>query len=363
MNLKLSDFILENPDWKDLLQSDPYHIDINENDDYMLLKYNMIESNFDEPVVKECRGLIIRKKDYKPVCVPFFKFFNVQETNAANIDWESARVQEKIDGSMIKVWFDNGDWHYSTSSTIDAKEVRLGVDIAEAKTFYDLFWEAENFPSFFLERLNPENTYMFELVSPLNRIVVPYIQTAIWHTGTRNNKTLEELNEEVGIRKPKEFPLHTLKDCLEAVESLPFSEEGYVVVDKYWNRVKIKSPAYVAAHHIKNNGVITYSRIVDMIKIDGQDDFVSIYPEYSEPFFKVEKGMYDLLDNIERDWIEFHNVGMNEGKERKEVALWINQTRCPPALFSLYDKKVSGVREWLWKQQNDKILTLIGIKE
>jgi len=30
---------------------------------------------------------------------------------ADTIDWSAARVQEKVDGSLIKVWYYNGEWN------------------------------------------------------------------------------------------------------------------------------------------------------------------------------------------------------------------------------------------------------------
>ena len=51
----------------------------------------------------QCRGLILRKDTNQPVCVPFYKFFNLGEEQAHAIDWGTASVYEKVDGSLIKV--------------------------------------------------------------------------------------------------------------------------------------------------------------------------------------------------------------------------------------------------------------------
>ena len=271
------------------------------------------------------------------------------------------RVQEKIDGSLIKLWFDNGSWHISTNGTIDAKEADLLADFSDQKTFYDLFCSAINMYDL-INKLCPDYTYMFELVSPFNRVVVPYTKTEIYHIGTRNNITLEELNEDIGIQKPKEYDLHSLDDCLKTAEALPFSEEGYVVVDKFWNRVKIKSIAYVAAHHLKNNGVITYSRVVDMIMVNGQDDFIAIYPEYKDIFDKVETGINTFIDNIKKDWIDFENSDVYHSTLRKDVALFFIKRTCPAFMFSFYDKKVSSLDEWIKSLQSDKLVEWIKIR-
>ncbi len=59
------------------------------------------------------------------VCWPFDKFFNVQEQYAADIDWKDARVLEKIDGSMIKLFWYKDAWRFATSSTCDAEDAAI----------------------------------------------------------------------------------------------------------------------------------------------------------------------------------------------------------------------------------------------
>ncbi|MDR2146461.1 MAG: T4 RnlA family RNA ligase, partial [Tannerella sp.] len=83
----LLDFIHHNSDWKEKLQQAPYCLYINEEDNYYLLKYNQFESDFSNMIVRECRGIILRKADLTVCCRAFDKFFNVQEENAAKIDW------------------------------------------------------------------------------------------------------------------------------------------------------------------------------------------------------------------------------------------------------------------------------------
>ena len=97
--MKLLDFIDKHDNWKELLQEAPYFLDIKEEDGFTLLKYNQINSDFSQDIVKECRGIIL-DSNHKIVCWPFSKFFNYGESNADEIDWSSARVQEKIDGCL-----------------------------------------------------------------------------------------------------------------------------------------------------------------------------------------------------------------------------------------------------------------------
>jgi hypothetical protein len=66
----------------------------------VLLNYSQINSPMNEPIVQECRGLILDEADnWRVVCRPYDKFFNYGEPNAVEVDWGTASVYEKLDGS------------------------------------------------------------------------------------------------------------------------------------------------------------------------------------------------------------------------------------------------------------------------
>lgn len=197
--MELLEFIRSHENWEELLTAEPYNIKISRDSGYILFKYTQLNSDFSNPIVKECRGIILRESDFIPVCVPFFKFMNAEEPNSDldKIDWSTASVQEKIDGSLIKVWFDNG-WHISTNGTIDA----FKSDLASIyfKSYGDLFVNELQYcgaiDSFekLCKCLDQDYTYMFELVTEYNRVVVPAdnYDGSIYLLGARNNKTYEE---------------------------------------------------------------------------------------------------------------------------------------------------------------------------
>lgn len=58
MKLQLLDFIKQNKEnWKEILQQPPYSLIVKEDDDYILLKYNQLESDLSNLIVQECRGV------------------------------------------------------------------------------------------------------------------------------------------------------------------------------------------------------------------------------------------------------------------------------------------------------------------
>ena len=71
----------------------------------------------------------------------------------------------------------------------------------------------------FLCELDTDLTYMFELVGPYNRIVIPYDEPAIYFLGARNKYTGEEFNcstlvaDSLNMGRfhlPKQYPLTSI---------------------------------------------------------------------------------------------------------------------------------------------------------
>jgi hypothetical protein len=194
-NMKIIDFIKSNHDWRDIISAAPYHITIVDDGDYTILKYSQIDSDFTIDIVRECRGLIINK-ELNAVCVPFYKFGNYGEPYADNIDWSTACVEEKVDGSLIKLWHDRNQWIVSTNGTIFAEKATLGpqgdANGNDYHNFAKLFKIAADNAGLNIHSLDCRYTYMFEVCSPYNRVVVPHEEIKLYHIGTRDNLTFLE---------------------------------------------------------------------------------------------------------------------------------------------------------------------------
>lgn len=369
-------FISKNPNnWIDLLTAEPYNLKIKSDGSFHIFNYNQILSDMSSPICQEARGFIINNTLDRVVCRSFNKFFNYGETHAAKIDWYSAVVQEKIDGSLIRYWYNRADrrWNVSTSGMIDAYKAPL----SDGMTFGDLFDRALGAIGNPTLALEEEYTYVFELVSPENRIVVNYPTVRIYHIGTFLNRTGEEIKDDiiahidgkrVIIPKPAVYHIKSLIDCLDVSMKMGTNEEGFVVVDKDCNRIKIKSPAYLAAHKIKGNGSMTNERIIEIIKANAVDDIIGTFPEFTDKIRAVEDRLKETLDIILHETGISH-FGLQREMKRAEFATYVNtlEGRFRQFLFHWYDKKyeLSNCRnycyEYIMSKPNSKIAELIGV--
>lgn len=355
--MELLKFIKENYNWEDILIKKPYCLKIKKDDGYVILSYNQIDSDFYNPIVRECRGIILEEKTLIPVCVPFYKFGNYGEGYVPNIDWSSTRTQEKVDGSLIKAWYHNGKWRVSTNGTIDAYKCPLGlVDFAQLdcpyNTFGELFDIAKQNATLDFDRLDKNKTYMFELVSPYNKVVVNYENIEIYHIGTRDNNTYEEIEIDIGVKKPKQYSLNSLEDCVKSASELSYNKEGYVVVDKYWNRVKIKSPAYVAVHHLKGNGEVNILSVIELLKTNEIIEFLNYFPEYTKNVESIKGKINSIIEQLENGLKE---VNSKTYETQKEFALEVKDRPFSAFYFSWRKDNSLKPFDWVWGMDNNKI--------
>ena len=304
-----------------MLCSPPYSLLIKEGEagcaGAVLFKYDQKTSDFNIPLVKECRGIILDKDDnWNVIRYAYNKFFNYGEQFADDVDWSTSQVQEKIDGSLMTVtfWKRKKTILVSTNGTINAFETPIMaqggsfLDKCPYDTFGALFGAVmnEKCPDWVdtIKRF-PDFTFIFELVSPYNKIVVEYDKPDVYLTGIRNNKTFGEINPRelnylfLEIERPKIYPLNGITECLNAVEALNkdtqgiIENEGYVVVDRNWKRVKIKSPLYAMKHYLLDKP-ITEKRVLEIIRAGEKDEFLTYCPNFKKEFDFIEEKIAKL---------------------------------------------------------------------
>ena len=107
-------------------------------------------------------------------------------------------------------------------------------------------------------------------------------------------KEIIENLEKLGLNKlkcPTKWSLTSLEDCIKIAEELTWDQEGFVVVDTFGNRVKIKSPAYVLAHFARNNNVITRKHLIRVILMNEVEEFLCYAADYRDELLNVQKMM------------------------------------------------------------------------
>lgn len=370
MNLfqPLLDFIKNNKsNWKELLAETSYYITIKQcpykkedntlkYPELYMLSYDGIYSDFNDEIVRLCRGNIISIEDPnnpKMICQSFYKFGNIGESFCPEIDWDSALVQQKVDGILIKFFCYKGSWIWVTNNGWDTAVecsmiTKLPSKYREPET--DKCYRVKNlieysFKSiglnFYIENnLNPDYTYMFELLSPKLRILVDNPKTELIYLGSRNNITTQEttLDEAYEInpdlrkfKAVKYYDLHNIDEVITMCNTFKGDEdEGVVICDKYFNRVKIKCEHYVMLKGYRNALDTTDQKILEGIKNKTIDDALSVFPEMSKRVDEIRSDLGKYKKWIERichkGRVKYGQIAKNcsDPKEaRKEYAAWV----------------------------------------
>ena len=383
--LEVQKFIEQHPDWEKILQEKPYCImisrDVFNGQNLVMFKYNQLDSNFAEPIVKECRGLILDGDTFEIVSFPFTKFFNYGEPNAASIDWQTARIGQKVDGSLVKIVNVGDNLLISTNGTILASNAPVAEQIGcKYRSFGDIIadilddvleksgWQTKLQEKGLCALWEEGYTYMFELCSPWTRVVVPHKENKLYFLGKRNNETFEEtyFTDDPVFSKifdiPEVFPLKSIDECLAATKDMPWDEEGYVVCDGKFNRVKVKSPSYLAVHRLKGNGVMSYARAIDLVRTNEIDEVLAYFPEFKEALLDCKARFWKLVEDSEKEWDEYKKIDATL-PTRKDKALWITKNvEVPGLFFGLIDNKIESVRKFFMDMPADKILKYLGLK-
>ena len=343
-------------------------------DNKILLKYDQLVSPTLMALseMQDCRGLILEKDTWNVMSLAFRKFFNAQEGNAHKIDWNTAHVLEKLDGTLIQVYWDkhNDKWFAGTTGTAEGEGE---VNNKMGTTFNDLFWDtikskygvdSSNFKSGYC--------YVFELTTPYNIVVKPHGESSATLLTVRNLETLLEetydslldIGNALNLPVVKSYDLNA-KDVgalLRTFEGMPWSEEGYVVVDANFNRIKIKNPAYLAVHHLK--GKTAEHNILTIVKTNEIEEFASTFPERKEELYRLKESYDDLVNRLNLLWeeLKLHKPKNIMASEKKRYAAKVFEICDKYDLkpftgmcFGLAEGKIESVEDFMFKY-DDKLL-------
>lgn len=332
------------------------------------LKYDQIESPMEVPLVQQCRGIILdENENWNVIAWPFDKFFNHGEPLAAELNWFSDRitVQEKLDGSLIILYNYKNRWLAATSGTPDAS----GKVGAENISFGELFWTTFNdlkmdTPS----SIHLHTTFMFELMSPYNRIVVKYPKTAIRLIGKRDIRTGWEMPVEYHseYNPVKHYRMRSIDQVTRTFHTMnPLQQEGYVVMDENYHRVKVKHPGYVKLHHLRSS--FSVKNVLEIIRAGESSEVTASFPEW-KPIFEIVKAAHEgYIIAVQNDWNQLgprvsNGFCKHPLTTRREFAEIAKKTTHPPTMFLLLDDKVQSVRESVNNIHIDTLAEILGIK-
>jgi hypothetical protein len=262
---------------------------------------------------------------------------------------------------LCQVYFYDNKWHVATSGTPDAS----GQVNDYGKTFKELFWETWEKQDMDTDAMNRSACFAFELTGPLNRVVVDHKEAKITCIGYRHlHGDLQEYMAYVfmktGCNRVKSYPLKSIEDCIKAAEALnPLENEGFVVVDGDFNRIKIKSPAYVMLHHAKDS--LSKKRMCEVIRKGEYEEFkvaIDSLPELKKIFDEIDISHRHAIVHCNTKFTEIRYI-----ENQKEFALEANSTPYASILFQMRKTGLSAAQCLASpKMTINSYMQLVGVK-
>lgn len=369
--MDLVKFIIENEDWESKLRNPPYYLKIKKEDPNLYLFSYDSKSRNELDIVADARGIILEIvetpiKTVKIVCNPFKRFFHYNEK--LDFDWDSAIAYVKHDGSCLKRYWHNGEFHWATLNTI---KISNDAILNKGRTYKELAEELIK-DDLNIDELK-DYTLLFEYCSIFNRVLVYYPQPQLYLIGVKHNTTGEEMRPDDAVRKwglnlpiPEWRRVGSFNECKEMADKADMQCEGFVVVDKNFNRFKIKGKAYMKLLRNKagNDNLLTY------IKKNISDDYVGHNPKYRETekrlremynavFIRLEMGLNELEEYLKNNTynIKLRDKVRNFVKERPHYKLFIEELHLlskecsrKKIIYRIHDKLSCAKLAYLYSQ-------------
>jgi hypothetical protein len=345
---------------------DKFGVDVKNEGNLYVFKYDMLAAKFSLPITSECRGSVFRFGDGKwtQCSRPWKKFFNLSEGFCPFFNVKefaknnSLSLVSKEDGTAIQVYHDGNDWRVSTLGTITPSKVG-DYNITFDKLFKITVrcgWDA------LVKDLIVGNTYMFELCTEENRIVTKYASNRVYllsvidaHGVYFDDHAITCLAEKWNVLLPRrvmlyEYDIATKDQLVEWVEkNCPDSDEkqfseGFVLYDGQTPVAKIKTANYLALHHV-GGGDTAHSKnvLIDAFFAGSVDDIEKV----------LNKHLTDFLAKL-REWYaakrafifnEVVEIAKSEYPTQKDFALRvqkIDDKRLASFFFANKEKVIAG---------------------
>lgn len=324
---------------------------------HIIFDYDMLNVDWYFQPAYLCRGLILDAHSLKPLCVPLVKFWNAGEARALPIDWNSAKVFEKVDGTMVKRWFSpyTNNFEYSTRYQLPC-DIKSNIISDTGITWHQLIQRCLGELPLTLDQ-SPEETIVFEIMSPLNRVVVHQKDYRAALLARRNNFTLEEQDLSSHPLAPKVFHFNSTTEVIEFSKTLKgVEQEGFVVVDKNFCRVKVKGEEYVRLHHLKDSSANSLKSLVLVIKNGEYEEVGNYFPEYIPAMKKIGRVIEALVSQHEEAYEKYKTI-----PEQKDFALVIQSLRLPNPglLFAVRKGNFENIRQAIDAMPESKYLKFV----
>lgn len=319
---------------------------------YWVLNYNSYSEKNDHNEL--CRGLVIRQPQYKPKApseifdlvesFPFTRFYNHGENRAAAVNLSHADMLEKLDGTMVGVFFpkqgphakreDSPHWHTRRMICTHRPDMQMKITGIQGHKFRLLKLIGEYIQTFLkFHRLDLNYTFIFEFIHETTFVITHYDHEkwGLYLIGARNTNDFRECTEDqldkiakrIGAKRPRRWD--SIDDCdaiddmmKQAAEQTP-NFEGFVFRDRRsYERIKIKDPEYVQKSHLIDS--LSYKKLSKLTMQGEADEILSYFPMAEERVSAIIKGFESYVEKTKEQVMKWRGRYRKGICKREDIA-------------------------------------------
>jgi RNA ligase len=264
------------------------------------------------------RGLILDHVKKEVVALPFPKFFNISEANVTIPDLPFETF-EKVDGSLIIIFFHNGKWQCATKGSFDSDQAQW------AQTLLDNMVIGK-------ACLVPGWTYLCEAIYPENKIVISYQESGLVLLGGYTDKgeeldynNLNIISSLSGWMLAPRYSYNSISELLALAKELPASREGFVLRFNNGYRIKIKGDEYCRIHSLVSR--LTPLTVWELL--NAGDDTEAMRKELPEEFWADFDQILRILQSQVSKFLNKVYIAVLECKDMSNKELGLCDTVDP----------------------------------
>jgi len=247
---------------------------------------------------------------------PFIRFYNQGEADAAPVDLSNSYMLEKMDGTMVGVFFPTGDHtkpEFHTRKMLSTHKDDMNRSLT---TFHGMEVSFMPLIKKYVDQLqfSPEDaqyTFVFEFVHEASYVLTKYSpeRYGLHLLGARNVVTHREYNEDecdpiarrIGSHRARHFDALSDNEAIQNMFAQMAKEtpdfEGFIFRDrKTGARIKVKDPKYVEKHHLIDQ--LSFKRIIPLVLKGEEDEIIAYFPS-AKKLVDMFKAAYDkYLDHV-----------------------------------------------------------------
>lgn len=234
-------------------------------------------------------------------------------------------IEEFVEGTMINMYYLNGEWNLSTRSVIGAD----GSFYEKETTFKTMFLDCKDYISLDYNVLNKKYCYSFLIQHPKNRIVKRICTPTLYLCGVYeiiNDIELKVYTVNVydeAQRIQNQLPQQLLKlrtpflhgagdidlvnvyrDLYQYSNTVRYDIMGIVIKDRNGNRAKFRNPVYEYVRKLRGNQPKLQYQYLVLRHTGKVKEFLRYYPEYRPYFTRYRELVHLYTSNLYKYYVE-----------------------------------------------------------